>query len=176
MGSASNVYLQQAASAASNTMKQPDLFLLTVQLLFGIMLPCILFLSDELDGKHMIAVVASTLVRTGLLWLMKKAIRKAKSSGTLILSKLVITYGLLLIIMHGVMYTLLDAWFPGKNNSSNFTVDKKLTLGNGLYFALVTGSTVGYGDINPKTTGAKLMVMNQIVSQVIFAGELLTPN
>ena len=38
-----------------------------------------------------------------------------------------------------------------------------------FYFALTTMSSVGYGDISPKTDMAKLMVMSQ---QIVLMGEL----
>ena len=38
-----------------------------------------------------------------------------------------------------------------------------------FYFAFTTMSTVGYGDISPKTDAAKLMVMAQ---QMVLFGEL----
>ena len=39
-------------------------------------------------------------------------------------------------------------------------------FGNRLYFSIVTGSTVGYGDIYPKSKGAKIITSIQILTMV----------
>lgn len=43
------------------------------------------------------------------------------------------------------------------------------TLLDPFYFAFTTMSSVGYGDISPKTDSAKLVVMSQ---QIVLMGEL----
>ena len=44
------------------------------------------------------------------------------------------------------------------------------TLGNAIYFALVTGMTVGYGDITPVTPMGKAASVAIVVVGVITAG------
>lgn len=55
--------------------------------------------------------------------------------------------------------------FPGgfENNFSVANKDKKSSWIDCLYFGVTTHSTVGFGDILPKTTGAKLCTIAHIV-------------
>jgi len=71
----------------------------------------------------------------------------------------------LLVLM---MFVMIYRFFPG-GFENNFTVanpDKKASLVDCLYFGVTTHSTVGFGDILPKTTGAKLCTIAHIV--VVF--------
>lgn len=48
-----------------------------------------------------------------------------------------------------------------------------LTWQSALYFSLVTATTVGYGDILPRTPGARLLTMLEIVTSLSFLAVLL---
>ncbi len=57
-----------------------------------------------------------------------------------------------------LVYGILGAFLLGSGFSPQIT-----TLPQALYFAMVTMSTVGYGDIVPKTTEARLFVVSLII-------------
>ena len=67
-----------------------------------------------------------------------------------------------------VVYAMFGAFYLGADFSPKIT-----DLVTALYFAMVTMSTVGYGDITPKTTDSKLFVVSIIVLGVaVFATSL----
>ena len=67
-----------------------------------------------------------------------------------------------------VVYAMFGAFYLGADFSPKIT-----DLVTALYFAMVTMSTVGYGDITPKTTESKLFVVSIIVLGVaVFATSL----
>jgi voltage-gated potassium channel len=41
---------------------------------------------------------------------------------------------------------------------------------DGLYFSLTTATTIGYGDISPRTEGARIVVMIHMVANVVVLG------
>ncbi|AAQ16130.1 potassium channel protein [Paramecium bursaria Chlorella virus AL2A] len=62
------------------------------------------------------------------------------------------------------MFVMIYKFFPGgfENNFSVANPDKKASWIDCLYFGVTTHSTVGFGDILPKTTGAKLCTIAHI--------------
>jgi hypothetical protein len=84
-----------------------------------------------------------------------------KPSGFSVLLSAFLSY-LLMIYGYGVIYmfistTSLDAFSVGK-----------LGVIDGVYFSLVNSSTVGFGDITPKSATAKLVVMSQIIMNMAY--------
>lgn len=68
-----------------------------------------------------------------------------------------------------MLFVTIYYFFPGGGFEKNFSVanpDKKASWIDCLYFGVTTHSTVGFGDILPKTTGAKLCTIAHIV--VVF--------
>jgi voltage-gated potassium channel len=65
---------------------------------------------------------------------------------------------LVITVVYGLLYSQM--------NPESFGFASPL---DPFYFAFTTMSTVGYGDISPKTDTAKLMVMSQ---QIVLMGEL----
>ena len=65
---------------------------------------------------------------------------------------------LVITMVYGILYSQMDP--------ASFGLTSPL---DPFYFAFTTMSTVGYGDISPKTDMAKLMVMSQ---QIVLMGEL----
>lgn len=57
-----------------------------------------------------------------------------------------------LVVVYGFIYTALGS--DHLNSFGDSPID-------GWYFALTTSSTVGYGDITPKTPLSKLVIMTQ---------------
>ena len=47
---------------------------------------------------------------------------------------------------------------------------EKLPFADALYFACVTGLTVGYGDISPTTTGGRITAVLVALVGVVFSG------
>lgn len=68
---------------------------------------------------------------------------------------------LLLLALFVTVYFILS-----RVNESAFT--KKLSFIDVLYFATVTQSTVGYGDISPASPGMKLLVLLHIVASLFL--------
>lgn len=66
------------------------------------------------------------------------------------------------LIVVTLMYGLLYSQMKPENFGFKTVLDP-------FYFAFTTMSTVGYGDISPKTDSAKLIVMSQ---QIVLMGEL----
>jgi hypothetical protein len=66
--------------------------------------------------------------------------------------------------LYAILYGLLHA-HDGSHFGFRTSVDP-------LYFSVVTGSTVGYGDFRPMSSSAKLIVMSQIlcVVGILFVG------
>jgi voltage-gated potassium channel len=53
-------------------------------------------------------------------------------------------------------------------SASNF--GERLTHTDGLYFTVTVFSTVGFGDITPKTQAARLVVTGQIIADLVILG------
>jgi hypothetical protein len=56
------------------------------------------------------------------------------------------------------------------SQTSGQTFNEHLNHISSLYFTVVAFATVGFGDIVPKTDGARLVVMIQIISDLVFIG------
>ena len=81
-----------------------------------------------------------------------------------------IFYKLYLLVL--ICFTLIY-WLLG--TSENFIFNKasnnnsdSLTFLNALYFSFITQSTIGYGDISPKTKLMRIIVMCQLTCLVLY--------
>lgn len=73
-----------------------------------------------------------------------------------------------------LLYVLLGAWVFGCELGMEVAEGQEgWSFGTGLYFAVVTLSTVGYGDLAPHTTNAKLFTMAYLLGGLPFAGAAL---
>jgi hypothetical protein len=52
--------------------------------------------------------------------------------------------------------------------AGNYLNESVKNITEALYFSLITGATVGYGEIHPITSDGKLLVMTQLVSTLSF--------
>lgn len=54
-----------------------------------------------------------------------------------------------------------------------YALIESVSVSDGLWWAVVTASTVGYGDISPATTGGQLLASYFILSNFIILGPLI---
>jgi voltage-gated potassium channel len=69
----------------------------------------------------------------------------------------------LFLLLFAASYFVLERFSPG-----NFS--EPLTRSDSLYFTVTVFSTVGFGDITPKTELARLLVTGQMIADVIILG------
>lgn len=69
---------------------------------------------------------------------------------------------LFMIYGYGVIYMYMSAI-----SQSAFSIGK-LGIVDGVYFSIVNSSTVGFGDITPKSSIAKLVVISQIIISMAY--------
>ena len=125
-------------------------------------------LPPELDGS---ALTTVSWLLIGALWLavfigvfvwQLRRIWRAKRPQARMIEAVIVIFILFLAIF-ARMYSILSL-----NNPAAFS--ETLEYFDGFYFALVVLSTVGFGDITPLTTPARVMVMAQIASNLILLG------
>ena len=92
-----------------------------------------------------IVLLPFRLIYRGVVWL-------ANSPRTLILS-----YSLL-IVVSGILYRIFE----------------KVSVGDAVWWAVVTASTVGYGDISPETWQARIVAAILISTMVLLVIPLIT--
>lgn len=154
-------------------------------------------LPSLLIGVGMLIMAAGLLLRSRLAWFMALllSVTAAASmffgvhdSGSLLLAYFVVMLALLLMawrrfdhtsiaastlfalasVILLLMYATLGAYYLGQEFEPNIT-----DLVTALYFAMVTMSTVGYGDVTPQTPEAMLFTVSVIILGVaVFATSL----
>ena len=67
---------------------------------------------------------------------------------------------IVLIILHGVLFSLVE----GKD------------IGSSIYFAFITGFTIGYGDIAPVTTLGRIVAVSTGFWGTVFVGLVVAIN
>ena len=67
---------------------------------------------------------------------------------------------IVLILLHGVLFSLVE----GKD------------IGSSIYFALITGFTIGYGDITPVTTLGRIIAVLTGFWGTVFVGLVVAIN
>ncbi|WP_434924002.1 potassium channel family protein [Enterobacter asburiae] len=84
----------------------------------------------------------------------------------------VLTYAFLsylcMVYFYGVVYMFISTFSP-----DSFSL-AKLGFIDGIYFSLVSSSTVGFGDIAPKSPAAKLIVISQIIISMLYVAMLFS--
>jgi voltage-gated potassium channel len=69
----------------------------------------------------------------------------------------------LFLLLFAGSYVVMSAM-----SDSNF--DMRMTHTDGLYFTITVFSTVGFGDITPKTQAARLLVTGQMIADLVVLG------
>jgi len=79
-----------------------------------------------------------------------------------------ITIYLLLGAFFVPLYTQLEVRWPGSFNFNNVLLREVPEWPDFLYFSYATLTTLGYGDITPRTDGAKALAASEAVAGVLF--------
>tara|TARA_Y100000589_G_C26833659_1_gene499052 strand:+ start:55 stop:636 length:582 start_codon:yes stop_codon:yes gene_type:complete len=95
----------------------------------------------------------------------------AELQGRKLSLKTIFMFNLVWIIIFAVIYFIIGQ----SENQFNHT-RKTLTFLDALYFAVTTQTSVGYGDISPRSTIAKLFVMIQQLSVLIELVAIISGN
>ena len=74
----------------------------------------------------------------------------------------------LVLIVFSLIYWLLGTSENFKFDTISNNNSNSLTFLNSLYFSFITQSTIGYGDILPTSSLAKILVMCQITLLVLY--------
>ncbi|HSJ91154.1 MAG TPA: potassium channel family protein [Ilumatobacter sp.] len=69
----------------------------------------------------------------------------------------------LAVVSFASVYVVLSS-----QDASSFS--EQLGKTDGLYFSLTTATTIGYGDISPRTEAARIVVMIQMITNVLVLG------
>jgi hypothetical protein len=70
----------------------------------------------------------------------------------------IIIYNILLFIIMTIIYIIIEKSYHGSFKYSEEPDNKNINIGDIIYFSLITHTTIGYGDIIPKTGLAKFFV------------------
>jgi len=73
------------------------------------------------------------------------------------------TLVLLMLLSFASTYTIMSV-------ADSTTFSEPLEHTSALYFSLTTSTTIGYGDISPKSDGARIAVMIHMLVNVLFVG------
>jgi voltage-gated potassium channel len=77
------------------------------------------------------------------------------------------TWYSMLAIAYGSLYTIIDR-HSAQPNFQMAGSPHPLTFAEGIYFSVVTLSSVGYGDIAAQTTAVRLLVVSEIIAGVLL--------
>ncbi len=80
-----------------------------------------------------------------------------------------VTYEFLVMIWHlkSIFLSLAAFVAAGAAGIAHF---EHLPFGEAFYFSVITGLTVGYGDITPQTAGGRILAVMVALVGVIFSG------
>jgi voltage-gated potassium channel len=78
-----------------------------------------------------------------------------------------------LFTLEGLRYAALLALLTALAGGAAFASLENISLGNGLYWAITTMTTVGYGDITPKTSEGKIIAVAVMLVGIGFASLII---
>ena len=169
--------MQKRADAIRKMAQNPDNKLLIAQFILTVIIGAVVLANSDTGVGEVMTMMGFLILQMIMIYSIKLYI-KMNFSNAGIISKMTLLGSVLMVLLYGLYYMLLDSWAPPKNKKTHFSGaggEGGITFGDAMYFAFVTGSTVGYGDILPTTNASKFLVLNQIVSQVLFAADMLAP-
>ena len=78
------------------------------------------------------------------------------------------------IIINTIIYLIFAGIYYGLRSNDNFSgLDEKASFIDALYFTLTTQSTIGYGDISPKSIVARKIVMIHQLFVIVALGDFI---
>jgi voltage-gated potassium channel len=119
-------------------------------------------LSRDATWTAITTLCIGLLVLIGLVIVQVRSILVSPFAGIRAVEALASSVPLFLLLFAGTYFTL-ERLAPG-------TFSEPLTRSDSLYFTVTVFSTVGFGDITPKTELARLLVTGQMITDVVILG------
>jgi hypothetical protein len=117
---------------------------------------------NDYGGAVLVRLILAVVVFIAILAVNVQRITKAELPELRAVEALAVSFPLLIVLFSSIYLTL------SQKSPNTFSVPLDHT--GSLYFTMTTFSTVGYGDIVPKTDGARIIVMFQFISDLVFIG------
>lgn len=121
-------------------------------------------LHDVLDWEAAIGLLVGLVIFTAVIAWQIREIARSEIPRLRAIQTLATGLPLLLLIF-ALTYLVLD-----RNQTASFT--ERLNRTDSLYFSLTVFSTVGFGDIAPRSEAARVIVMTQMLVDLIVVGVL----
>jgi voltage-gated potassium channel len=74
-----------------------------------------------------------------------------------------------LFTVEGLRYAALLALLTARAGGVGFATEENISIGNGIYWAITTMTTVGYGDVTPHTAAGKVIAVFVMLVGIGFA-------
>ncbi|NPA28407.1 MAG: transporter substrate-binding domain-containing protein [Epsilonproteobacteria bacterium] len=105
------------------------------------------------------------------------AIAKENQSKLITLLKAFFSYKMLTIILYLTLILFIIGaitWLIERNkNNENFPKEPIRGIGSGIWWAAVTMTTVGYGDMTPKTLGGRLIALFWMFASLLLVSSII---
>ena len=106
----------------------------------------------------------SAVALCGFVLLVRRSLRMARAERTpLALAEAVLTVLYVLLLLFALTYCVIALRLPGQFHGIENHTDA-------LYFTVTVAGTVGFGDITPVATAARLIVNAQMLANLVYVG------
>ena len=122
-------------------------------------------LTGSLDGSAALLLVAGLLVFAGVITWQVRAVLRSRYPGLRAIEALAAAIPLFLLVFATAYLRMADA------DAGAFS--EPLSRTDALYFTITVFSTVGFGDITPKTDLARVATMVQMLGDLLVVGLVL---
>ena len=122
-------------------------------------------LTGSLDGSAALLLVAGLLVFAGVITWQVRAVLRSRYPGLRAIEALAAAIPLFLLVFAAAYLRMADA------DAGAFS--EPLSRTDALYFTITVFSTVGFGDITPKTDLARVATMVQMLGDLLVVGLVL---